>query len=212
MDFLEAISNYEEEPITKQIILDLLKDYDRPYDKINELTKKGQLQLVKRGVYVPGNKSKIKGPTVLLLANHIWGPSYISLETALSYWGLIPEKVVETTSITTAKSKIYKTLFGRFSYRNMSLPYYSFGIRRVELTKRQAVLIASPEKALCDKIIVTPGILLRSTMQTLEFLVDDLRIEKDMLINLDKEEINKWIADAPKKNSLQMLVKTLKEL
>jgi hypothetical protein len=134
------------------------------------------------------------------------------METALSHWHLIPERVYETTSMTTEESKVYKTPVGRFSYHHLPLPYYSFGIRRIELTKKQSVLIASPEKALCDKIVATSGVLLRSVKQTKEFLLDDLRIEEDELRKLNTVEINTWLTDAPKKESLHMLVKTLSAL
>lgn len=212
MDFREAIRDYSEQPITRQILLDLLRNYKRPYDKITELVKQGLLILVKRGTYIPGPNLSIAKPEPYLIANHLWGPSYISLETALSHWGLIPERVYEISSVTSQSSKTYKTRVGRFSYTRMPLPYYSFGIKQVELTKKQIVLMASPEKALCDKIIATSGLLLRSNKQVLELLIDDLRMEKDMLRNLSTREISKWIIDAPKKTSLSMLIKTLKEL
>jgi hypothetical protein len=212
MEFQEAIRDYAEQPITKQVLLDILKDYKRPYDKITELVKQGLLVLVRRGFYIPGPHLNINKPESLLLANHLLGPSYVSLETALSHWGLIPERVYETSSVTTQKTAIYKTPAGRFSYTHIPLPYYSFGIQQVELTKRQTVLMASPEKALCDKIITTSGLLLRSSKQVKELLMEDLRIERDMLRNLDHKEISKWITDAPKKNSLEILSKTLEEL
>lgn len=212
MEFLEAIQDFAEQPITKQIILDLLRDYKRPYDKITELVKQGILVLVRRGVYIPGPKLNIAKPEAFLLANHLLGPSYVSLETALSYWGLIPEKVYETSSVTTQKRAVYKTAAGRFSYIHIPLPYYAFGIQQVELTKKQRVLMATPEKALCDKIVTTSGLLLRSTKQVKELLTEDLRIEKNMLRNLDRREISNWMTDAPKKSSLGMLIKTLKEL
>ena len=134
------------------------------------------------------------------------------MESALSYWGLIPEKVYEISSVTTQNSKIYKTSVGRFSYIHAPLPYYSFGIQRVELTKKQRVMMATPEKALCDKIITTSGILVRSIKQVMELLIDDLRIDEQMLHNLNTNEISTWIMDAPKKNSLILLIKALKEL
>jgi hypothetical protein len=59
---------------------------------------------------------------------------------------------------------------------------------------------------------MTSGIFLRSTKQAQEFLIDDLRMEKDMLQKLNAKEINSWIDDAPKKSSLQVLVKTLNNL
>lgn len=210
MDFKEAIQDFTGQPISKQVILDLLKDYKRPYDKINELVKTGELILTKRGIYVPGAKLKIAQPEPFLLANHLLGPSYVSIDSALSYWGIIPEKVYEISSITTQHSKTYKTPVGRFSYTHITLPYYSFGLRRVELAKNQWVLVASAEKALCDKIITTSGILLRSIAQTNEFLIDDLRVDEETLANFNVEEMTEWIADAPKRSSLEMLVKTLK--
>lgn len=212
MDFKEAVRNYSEQPITKQILLDLLKEYKRPYDKISELVKQGILILVKRGIYIPGPNVNIVKPEAFLIANHLWGPSYISLETALSHWGLIPEKVYEVSSITSRSSKKYKTPIGRYNYTHLPLPYYSFGIKKVELTKKQVVLIASPEKALCDKIITTSGLSLRSSRQVMELLTEDLRIDKDVLRNLNKNELSNWIINAPKKASIIMLLKTLQEL
>lgn len=80
------------------------------------------------------------------------------------------------------------------------------------LTKRQTVLMASGEKALCDKIITTSGILLRSVKQTLALLMEDFRIDKEQLRSLDATAIDNWLEDAPKENSLRTLVKTLKSL
>lgn len=134
MSFQEDIQAYSGQPINKQLLLDLLKEYKRPHDKIDELVKQQVLVQIKRGLYIPGTKLNIAPPEPLLIANHLYGPSYISLDTALSHWGLIPERVYEISSVTTNSSKMYKTVVGRFSYRNMPLPYYSFGIKQVQLT------------------------------------------------------------------------------
>lgn len=212
MDFRKAISPYAEEPLTLQLILAVLKDYKRPYDKIHELVKAGHLTAVKKGLYIPGPQLDLPRPESFLLANHLWGPSYVSMESALAHWGFIPERVYETVSVTTRSSKTYKTPVGRFSYFHAPLPYYSFGIRSEALSNKQWALIASPEKALCDKIVMTSGVVLRSTLQVQQFLQEDLRIDEDRLRELDRETISSWTADAPKKSSLQMLVKTLKSL
>lgn len=212
MDFREAVQPYAEEPLTLQILLDLLKEYKRPYDKVNELVKKGMLLPVKKGFYIPGTKLGIARPESFLIANHLWGPSYVSLETALSYWGLIPERVIEISSVTIKKTKTYKTPVGRFSYFHTPLPYYSFGIKSFRLTAKQTVLIASPEKALCDKVVLTSGVFLRSIRSTMEFLLEDLRIDEEALSQLNREEIENWIGEAPKKTSLQILLRTLRTL
>ncbi|PZR01182.1 MAG: hypothetical protein DI539_28700, partial [Flavobacterium psychrophilum] len=95
MDFIKAIKEYSGQPLTRQILMDLLQDYKRPYDKINELVKQGLLVQIKRGIFIPGPQSSISSPEKLLLANHLWGPSYVSSDSALSHWGMIPERVYE---------------------------------------------------------------------------------------------------------------------
>ena len=105
MTLQEAIQTYAEQPINKQLLLDILKEYKRPHDKIDELVKQQMLVQVKRGLYIAGPKLSIVSPESLLIANHLYGPSYVSLDTALSHWGLIPERVYEISSVTTNNSK-----------------------------------------------------------------------------------------------------------
>jgi len=212
MDLKTALIPFSEEPLTKQVLLELLKEYKRPFDKINELVKQGILLLVKNGLYVPGPASLIRGPEPFLLANHIWGPSYVSLESSMSYWGMIPERVYEVSSVTTKLSKTYTTAVGRFSYTHLPLPYYALGIQQRRLTDKQHILLASPEKALCDKVIATSGILLRSKKQVSDFLLEDLRISEERLNSLNTEEMKSWLSVAPKKSSLEILINTIREL
>lgn len=212
MDFKYLVRQFTDAPLTRQVMLDMLKDYKRPNDKISELVKSGDLITLKKGLYVPGVKTDLAGPEPFLIANHLWGPSYISLESAMSYWGLIPERVYEVSSITIKLSKKFKTPKGRFSYRFMPSPYYSFGIKSIELSPNQIALVATPEKALCDKIITTAGLALRSSAQTRDFLLEDLRIDQQWLQKFNLKELSSWIEDAPKKESLRMLVKTLEKL
>jgi hypothetical protein len=72
--------------------------------------------------------------------------------------------------------------------------------------------MASPEKAICDKIVLTPNVNLRSIKQTRLFLLDDLRMDENLLRKLNLEIITTWLEEAPKKNSLKMLISTLKEI
>jgi len=207
-----TIQSFEEELLSQQVLMDVLKGYKRPHDKLTEMVKKKELIQLKRGYYIPGEKLKMIKPEPFLIANHLNGPSYISLESALSYWGYIPERVEETISITVKKRAIYHTPIGRYSYYHSSVPYYAYGIQSILLTEKQRVLIASPEKALCDKIIFTSGIQLRSTKNVRDFLEDNLRISSASLNQLNHQEITTWIAKAPKATSLEMLVKTLQQL
>ena len=210
--FSELIQPYAEEVLTRQVMLSLLKDYKRPNDKINELVKNGQLTMLKKGMYIPGAKLNIARPEPFLVANHLWGPSYVSLEAALSYWGLIPERVYEISSVTLKNTKTFTTEVGRFSYQHANVPYYSFGIRSIELSPKQVALIASPEKAICDKVIMTTGIFLRSKRQAKAFLLEDLRLDEEKLKELNLDEIEQWLAHAQKASSLDIMIKTLRLL
>lgn len=212
MDFAEAIKNYSGQPLTRQIMMDLLQDYRRPYDKISELISQKLLVQVKRGVFIPGPQASVPMPEKLLLANHLWGPSYVSSDSALSYWGLIPERVYETLSMTTNLAKTYKTPVGRFRYIRLPLPYYSFGIQRMELATKQMTLIAGKEKSLCDKVITTQRLKLRSIKQTREYLMEDLRISRESLRELDTGIMNDYLKESPKHDSISILIKTLNDL
>ena len=94
----------------------------------------------------------------------------------------------------------------------MPLPYYSFGIKSVQLVPGQVGLVATPEKALFDKIISTSGLTLRSVAQTRDFLMEDLRLDPEGLEKLNLKEFRSWLADASKKDSLSMLIKNLNKL
>lgn len=212
MDFRSLVKHYAEAPISRHLILDLLSDYNRPNDKISELIKRKELIPLKRGLYIPGPKLDLLPPEPFLIANHLRGPSYVSLESALSYWNMIPEKVNEISSVTIKTSKSYKTPVGRFSYKQLKVPYYSYGIKTIAWSSKQNAMIASPEKALCDKVILTPGINLRSMKQTQYFLTEDLRIDIEVLKSLDTNLMNLWTKCAPKQTSLKMLIKTLNKL
>ncbi|HLO81374.1 MAG TPA: hypothetical protein VK166_10465 [Chitinophagaceae bacterium] len=212
MNFLTAVRDFSGQPLTRQILMNILREYRRPYDKINELTRQGYLIPVKRGVFVAGPKSFVQAPENMLLANHLWGPGYVSSDSALAYWRLIPERVDETISMTTNVAKTYTTPVGRFRYIRLSLPYYSFGIQMVELALRQMALIAGKEKSICDKIITTPRLKLRSISQTREYLIEDLRISREQLRELNISLIKDYLVEAPKQDSIAILIKTLNDL
>lgn len=212
MNLRRKIKYYTDAPITHNVLLEALGSYRRPNDKVSEMIKGGELIALRRGLYIPGPEFDLPVPEAFVIANHLRGPSYVSLETALSYWGFIPERVHEIASVTIKTTKAYNTPIGRFSFQHLNVPYYSFGIRMVRLTAQQTALMASPEKAVCDKIVLTAGVLLRSIDQTLDFLTEDLRIDEEQLHTLNSEVIQSWIEDAPKKSSLSMLVNTLQKL
>jgi hypothetical protein len=199
--------------LSHQLLVSIFKDYQRPNDKIYRLAKEGVIQSIKKGLYVAGPALNIyRKPEPFLLANHILGPSYVSVETALSYHGLIPERVYEIASMTTQAPRKFSTPLGTFTYTRLPLPYYAFGIRSEKLADDQYAMVASAEKALCDKIITTPGLLLRSRKAAKEFLLEIMRMDEDVLRQLNTEQMTGWIKGSLKEESLSMVVKVIQEL
>src|SRR5262245_31791812 len=105
------------EEIDYLLLTSLLKQYKRPRDKITQLLKSGALIRVKKGLYIFGSRYAKKPYILETLANLIYGPSYISLEYALAFYGMIPERVEVLTSVTNKRDKIFKTPVGLFTYR-----------------------------------------------------------------------------------------------
>lgn len=212
MDIKQVIASYSEQPLTHQLLVSLLKDYKRPNDKIKALKTDGIIEPVKRGLYISGKAVNSGRPENGLLANHILGPSYVSMDSALSYYGLIPEKVFVTTSMTTKASREFDTSAGLFTYTYLPLPYYAFGLNTVKFSENQMALMASPEKALCDKIVTTPGIILRSVSSAVYYLLDDLRMDESDLKKLDTDLMLNWLEATPKKDSIAMVIKMIDKL
>ena len=212
MDLSQNIRNLSTQPLTHQLLRSLLKDYRRPNDKIHELISAGILEPVKKGLYLPTEKISKNRTEPFLLANHMLGPSYVSFDSALSYYGLIPERIFEISSATTKASRQFHTSTGTFSFIRMPLPYYSFGIRQVEVGENQNALIASPEKALFDKIINTAGLKLRSKIAAGEYLLENLRMDEDQLKQMDVQAMETWLTDSPKRESLIQVIKLINQL
>lgn len=212
MKIYQAIEDFGSVPIPHHVMRWILRDYRQPNDKIKNLVKEEILLPVKRGLYIPGKAVRRQQPDPFLIANHIMGPSYVSLDSALSFYALIPEKVFSVTSVTTKQGKQYSTKAGVFTYTRLPLPYYSFGIQSSEVVHNQRFLIATPEKALFDKIITTPGVELRSIKATRAYLEEDLRIDLDVVKTMDVNMMEEWVGHAPKSSSLQVLLQTMETL
>ncbi|GFP20172.1 hypothetical protein HKBW3S03_01673 [Candidatus Hakubella thermalkaliphila] len=109
---------------------------------------KGYLLRLKKNLYFL-KETELKDEFVL--ANRLCEPSYVSLESALNYYGIIPDVPFSVTSVTTKKTQEFKNQFGLFIYRSLK-PELFFGWQEVEVGERQFYKIAKPEKALVDFI------------------------------------------------------------
>jgi|SRR5215217_5072315 len=212
MDIPAALRELSSQPLTHQLLTGLLKNYKRPNDKILSLKADGLIEPVKKGLYIAGNSLGAERPESALLANHMLGPSYLSMESALAHHGLIPEKVFAVTSMTTKASRKFQTSIGLYTYTSLPLPYYAFGLATVSLSEDQQAIMAIPEKALCDKIATTAGISLRSLSSARDYVFGNLRMEEDDLAKFDLNVMLSWLENAPKRDSLEMLIKMIEKI
>jgi predicted transcriptional regulator of viral defense system len=173
------------------------------------MEKQGDIIRLKKGLYVVSEKISRKKISRELIANHLYGVSYLSLETALSHYGLIPEKVFAIRSITTKRAKQFENAFGRFEYISVSTDYFSIGIRQQIVDNEYAYLIATPEKALCDLILTTPNLRLQSVKAMQTYLEDDLRIDFSAVEKFDLDIIRQCIEVGRKKGELGLLLEFL---
>lgn len=155
-----------------------LSSYRAVDQKINELLKSGTIIRVKKGLYVFGTESRQAPICKESLANLIYGPSCISMEYALSYHGLIPERVETITSVTSKRDKEFETPIGRFTYRYLSAAKYPHGIEQEWMDRQHPILIATPEKALCDYVVLN-DVALTNSAAAKGFLQHDLRIDQE---------------------------------
>lgn len=171
--------------LTNSIIKNKLSEYSNKNNKISRDIKNGKIFKIITGLYE--TDSNTPG---YLLAGSIYGPSYISFEYALSYYGLIPERVSTITSATCdkKKKKEYTTDFGTFTYRDIPTLAYPEEILLKEENK-YSYQIATPEKSICDKLYtLTP---LNNYTNLEKMLFDDLRIDKEIFKTLNTEKIEK---------------------
>ena len=168
---------------TTAIILNELNQYASPADKL--------ARMVQRGIYIPIVKGLYETETSTpgyLLAGSIYGPSYLSFEFALAFYGMIPEAVYTFTSATFEKKrkKKYKTSFGTFTYRDIPSSVYSYGLE-IKKEGNYSYILASPEKALCDQLYKAKPVSNYRELQNLLF--EDLRIEEHEFRKLNADDV-----------------------
>ncbi|MCF7806319.1 MAG: hypothetical protein K9M07_00250 [Simkaniaceae bacterium] len=175
--------------IDAQALLKLLSDYKRPREAILRMLKNEELIRLKNGFYLISEKithGSVKIIPFEQIANLLYGPSYVSMEWALSFYGMIPERAYTITSMTLGRKKEYHTPVGDFSYYPISSESYSIGItQKKNPDYLGSFLIASPEKALADIVFKTCKNL--DKYQLKDDLLESKRIDQERLHELDKE-------------------------
>jgi len=193
--------------MVKNILINI--GYSSVKDKIKNLKDKGIIKTLKRGLFVHTSQFTKNIISKEIISNNMLGPSYISLDYALYYHGLIPEKVYEITAITTKRSKKFETEYGLFSYKRMIKNLFPLGLK-IEPSKNGNFLIASKEKVICDKLYFSKNIKISSQKVMMEYLENDLRIDFEELNDLDMDILKKYY-EITKSKKIGFLIKVFEK-
>lgn len=190
--------------LTTQQLIERYNNYIDPKGKIARDVRDGMLFPIVRGYYETNPNTHGS-----MLAQFIYGPSYLSFDYVLHEQGLIPEAVYNTFTCATynkKKIKTYTNKFGTFIYRDVPSAVFSLGVLVID-TVGYSYQVATPEKALCDKLYTISPV--KSVKNLCQLLFEDLRIDEDRFNELNKQEILE-LAPLYHSTNLNLLAKMIK--
>jgi len=188
MKYLELISTLRKQKtgiFNLNDIENLFPDENRKTLKnaLSRWTSRGMLARLKKGVYEFSEPGADVNTPDLYVANRLYEPSYISLETALSFYGLIPDVAAQVTSVTTKPTRTFKNKYGLFLYRSFQKDaFIGYGVMKYEGSK---ILIADREKALID-------FLYYNFRHADEPDFDEMRLDTSVLKKLNRTKLKRY--------------------
>ncbi|WP_455667665.1 type IV toxin-antitoxin system AbiEi family antitoxin domain-containing protein [Phocaeicola sp.] len=205
MNILSSLGNI---PVNSSTIASLYPEIKGKNQKISELEKANEIIRLKRGMYVVHPNISGKLLSTELIANHIYGPSYISMQSALRYYGLIPETVYTMRSMTIKRSRCFENSIGRFDYLCCPREYFPIGL--TQLVKADySFIIATPEKALCDLIAYTPNLNLRYRKELITYLEEDIRLDMEAFYEMKTDVFRLCASYGKKKTAINTIINIL---
>ncbi len=197
-------------PVSMAALASLYPDIKAGGHKVRSLERNGLLLRIKKGLYVVSPTVTRVPLSPELIANHMYAPSYVSMHSALRYYGLIPEAVYSVQSMTVKHTRCFDTPLGRFDYTCMSREAFSVGVTTVN-KQTYTFLMATPEKALCDLIASSLKINLRYLRDVDRFLGEDLRMDMDDFLKMDVSVFERYAEVGKKASSIRTIIKYLKK-
>jgi len=167
---------------------------DRRYAMIKRAIASKEIIHLRRGLYCLAQKYRRRTLDLFEIAQKIYGPSYISLESALAYHGWIPEAVHTVTSVCICRSKDFKTPIGNFSYRRVPLKIFYEGVKTMGPAQQGIFFMATPLKALADYVYVY-----KKEWEGLSPVVNSLRIDPENFRSVHKKEFREIRKTYPSK-------------
>lgn len=195
-------------PVTSSTLESLYPHLIGGNQKIRLLERDGEIIRLKRGLYVCSPEITGIPLSTELIANHLYAPSYVSMSSALRYYGMIPEAVYTVQSMTLKHSRYFDTLLGRFEYAYMSRNAFPVGLSSIQ-KEDYAFVMATPEKALCDLIANSPNVNLRYLKDAEAYLEEDIRMEMENFKQMNADIFEQYIKVGKKVESIRTLLKLL---
>jgi hypothetical protein len=165
---------------------------DRQFSLLKRAMAAGEVVRIHRGLYCLATKYLSQRINPLVLGQTIYGPSYISLETALSYHGWIPEAVYAVTSTSLGRSREFDTPIGHFSFTRVPQETFYAEVTRVMKEDGGSFLLASPLKALADYVYAH-----RCDWNSAQPVVESLRVDESSLVGVDPASFDQLLANYP---------------
>jgi len=197
MEFAELVEIIGAEPVFETGLL--VAGNANPREIRRQLSRwrqAGKIHQLRRGLYCLAPPFQKESPHPFLVANRMLPASYVSLQSALMYFGMIPEYVPVTTSVTTRRPARWETPLGIFNFRHIQVDFFD-GYHLVDLSEKQQSFIAGPEKALLDLIYLEPG------GDTIDYLIElrlvnlnqlDWRLFRHLASRIEKPKLLRAIA------------------
>lgn len=205
------------EKLLKSNLRDVFSDVDvanllgevsdsKKYALVKRALAANEIVRIKRGLYMLAEQFRRGKTDLFCLASRIYGPAYISLESALAAHGWIPERVVVVTSGVFKRSASFSTPLGRFEFSRT--PFRNLaGVTRVAAARDDAYLLASPLRALAD---------LAHDRRVLEmdrsYLIGSLRIDSEFVDQLDANAFDSLLEEVVRGPARRFLSALRKEL
>jgi predicted transcriptional regulator of viral defense system len=158
--------------------------------QLSRWVRSGKLIQLTKGLYTLAEPYAKVSPHPFVLANAMKKASYVSLQSALGHFGMIPEYVPAVTSVTTQRPERVETPPGLFLFRHIKKSWFR-GYKQIDLGSRQKAFVATPEKALLDLAYLTPG------ADDPDFLAE-LRLQNVERLNMDVLHQLAWTSGSPK--------------
>ena len=145
---------------------------------ISRWVKEGKLIQLRQGMYA-FPESKQDGDAPFYIANKLYAPSYISIHSALAFYGMIPEAVVQITSVSSRKTSFFENELGQFSYHTIKKEaMFGYTIERSAFHPTWGMLIAEREKAILDLLYLYPQYTSKQDMLDLRLDLDDIDLAR----------------------------------